>query len=136
MPTPRDKEPGLQGKWAAALWRPALLAVGWAFLALGVAGLFLPIVPGTLFLIIAAACFTRSSPRFERWLLNHPRLGPPIRTWRATGAIPRRVKWFACLSLLGSWAVILTAGAPLLARIASFALFCGVGIYIVSRPEG
>ena len=104
------------------------------FLAIGVVGVFLPLLPGTLFLILAGACFTRSSPRFEAWLLDHPRFGPPVRAWRANGSIPRRAKVFACLSLAVSWLIIVTAGSVIVSAV-TLALFIGVGLYIASRPE-
>jgi uncharacterized membrane protein YbaN (DUF454 family) len=119
-----------------AFWRPALFALGWVFVAAGVAGIFLPLVPGTLFLIIGAACFTRSSPRFEAWLLNHPRLGPPVRQWRETGSIPRAAKAFAVASLVASWLILLATNAPDPVKIGCLAVFAAVAVYIVSRPEG
>ena len=118
-----------------AFWRPALFALGWVFVAAGVAGIFLPLVPGTLFLIIGAACFTRSSPRFEAWLLNHPRLGPPVRQWRETGSIPRSAKAFAVASLVASWLLLLATDAPDPVKIGCLAIFMMVAVYIVSRPN-
>ena len=70
-----------RGRWS----RPLLFALGWIFTALGVAGLVLPLMPGTVFLILAAWCFSRSSPRFEAWLVGHPKLGPHVLRWRETG---------------------------------------------------
>jgi uncharacterized membrane protein YbaN (DUF454 family) len=115
--------------------RPLLFVLAWVFLAVGIVGVFVPLLPGTLFLICAAACFTRSSPRFEAWLLSHPRFGPPVRQWRATGAIPRSAKVFACVSLAASWLIILAADGSILLAIACLALFMTVAIYVVSRPE-
>lgn len=54
---------------------------GWLMVALGFIGALLPVMPTTIFLIAAAGCFARSSPRFERWLLDHPRFGPPLVAW-------------------------------------------------------
>ena len=123
------------GRFDAWQWhRPLLFTVGWTFLAVGIAGLFLPLLPGTLFLILAAACFSRSSPRFEAWLLAHPRLGPPVRAWRATGAIPRGAKMIACASLVVSWLIVL-ASASVLATVASLVVFVAVAAYLVSRPD-
>ena len=124
------------GGFDATRWhRPLLFTAGWAFLAVGIVGLFLPLLPGTLFLILAAACFARSSPRFEAWLLGHRHLGPPVRAWRATGAIPRRAKVIACASLVVSWLIVL-ASAPALATVACLAVFVAVAAYLVTRPDG
>lgn len=75
--------------------RYALLAVGWLSVALGVIGIFLPILPTTPFLLLAAACFARSSPRFYRWLVEHPRLGPWIRDYLEGNGIALKAKIYA-----------------------------------------
>jgi len=75
--------------------RTLWLATGILMVVLGLIGVFLPVMPTTPFLILAAACFARSSPRFYDALVNHPVVGPPIRQWRATGTIPKRVKILA-----------------------------------------
>ena len=66
------------------------LALGCLFVGLGMIGAVLPLMPTTIFLILATGCFARSSPRLEAWLLNHPRFGPTLRDWRERGAILRR----------------------------------------------
>jgi uncharacterized membrane protein YbaN (DUF454 family) len=114
--------------------RPILFVLAWVFLTVGIVGVFLPLVPGTLFLIMAAACFTRSSPRFEAWLLDHPRFGPPVLRWRATGAIPKRAKVFACASLVVSWLILVAADTSTFALAACLAVFLAVGLYVASRP--
>ncbi len=119
----------------AAFWRPLLLGLGWVLLGAGIAGIFLPLVPGTLFLILAAACFTRSSPRFEAWLLDHPRFGPPVRQWRETGSIPRRMKVYACLSLAASWLFLIATGTPHVVTVGCLLFFAAVGAFIATRPE-
>lgn len=72
--------------------KPLLAILGSLALALGVVGIFLPILPTTPFLLLAAALYFRSSDRLYQWLLNHPHLGPYIRNFREHRAIPLRVK--------------------------------------------
>lgn len=75
--------------------RYVLLAIGWLSVALGVIGIFLPVLPTTPFLLLAAACFARSSPRFYQWLVQHPRLGPWICNYLDGNGIPLKGKVYA-----------------------------------------
>ncbi|WP_313519818.1 YbaN family protein [Pseudomonas sp.] len=75
--------------------RYVLLGIGWASVALGVIGIFLPVLPTTPFLLLAAACFARSSKRFYEWLVGHPRLGPWIRDYLDGEGIPLKGKVYA-----------------------------------------
>jgi uncharacterized membrane protein YbaN (DUF454 family) len=84
--------------------RYALLAIGWLSVVLGVIGIFIPVLPTTPFLLLAAACFARSSPRFYRWLVEHPRLGPWIGDYLSGNGIPLKGKVYA-IGLM--WASIL-----------------------------
>ncbi len=121
--------------WPRGFRRPLLFVAGWIFTALGTAGLLLPLMPGTIFLILAAWCFSQSSPRFEAWLLGHPRLGPQVRRWRETGTIDRRVKYVACGSMLLSFAILTRTSAPPIALWSTGACLLAAGAYIASRPE-
>ncbi len=85
-----------------ALKRGALIAAGSVSLALGVIGIVLPLLPTTPFVLLAASCYLRSSERLARWLLEHPRLGPPILAYRAGRGISRRAKVIAMVTLWGS----------------------------------
>jgi uncharacterized membrane protein YbaN (DUF454 family) len=78
-----------------ALW----LVAGAAALALGLVGVFVPVLPTVPFVLLAAMCFSHGCARCERWLLEHPRLGPPLRAWREQHAVSRRAKWLATLSM-------------------------------------
>jgi uncharacterized membrane protein YbaN (DUF454 family) len=115
--------------------RPLLFVAGWILTALGVIGLVLPLMPGTIFLILAAWCFSQSSPRFEAWLIGHPRLGPQILRWRETGTIARRAKYVACGSMLLSFAILTATSAPPVALWVSGACLLAAGLYVASRPE-
>ncbi len=81
--------------WQRLLWG----AAGALALLLGLLGLFLPVLPTVPFVLLAAFCFSRGSERAERWLLQHPRLGPMIRDWRLHRSVPLRVKQLATLMM-------------------------------------
>ncbi|MBD3785605.1 MAG: YbaN family protein [Sphingomonadales bacterium] len=116
--------------------RHLCLVLGLVFTALGFVGVFLPVLPTVPFLILAAACFARSSQRLETWLLEHRHFGPLLRDWRARGAIPRRAKWMALSgSALGFVMFIRGSqpGWPLIAMVGGVMLF-GV-VYVFTRPD-
>ena len=110
-------------------------SLGWVMVALGVIGLVMPLMPGTVFLIIAAACFARSSPRLEAWLLDHPKFGKSLRDWRAAGAIPRSAKAMACAGMTVGFFVFWYSADPSPPLAAVVALsFLACAAYVVSRP--
>lgn len=88
--------------WQRAAWAGA----GSVALGLGVAGIFLPLLPTTPFVLLAAFCFSRGSTRIDRWLTGHPRFGPMVRDWRTRHAVPRRAKQLATLMMTAgsAWA--------------------------------
>ena len=115
--------------------RQLLFAGGWILTAIGVIGLILPLMPGTIFLIAAAWCFSQSSPRFEAWLVGHPRLGPQVRRWRETGSIARKVKYIACASMALSFVILTQTDAPPIALWVSGGCLLAAAGYVASRPE-
>ncbi|RKE86108.1 YbaN family protein [Rhizobium sp. AG855] len=112
------------------------LAAAWLLVAIGVVGVFLPILPTTPFIILAAALFARSSPRFERWLLDHPRYGQPLTDWRREGAISRRAK-IASVSLMSmSYVIVWFVGPPQLwLKLLVGAILIGCAAFVLTRPD-
>lgn len=82
--------------------------LGFLFVGLGIIGIYLPLLPTTPFLLLAAACFARSSERCHQWLLNNPTFGPIVRNWEERRCISRRSKITAlsCNLIFGGYAVI------------------------------
>lgn len=78
-----------------AVTRILLIIAGYISLALGILGIFLPLLPTTPFLLLAGACFLRSSDRLYHWLITHRILGPYITSWKKGEGIPKRVKIFS-----------------------------------------
>ncbi len=98
--------------------RVALLALGWLAVALGSLGIVVPGLPTTGFFVFAAACFARSSPRFERWVLGLPTIGPMVRDHRAGLGMPRRAKFLAIGMMLAACSLSsLALGSRLLAAV-------------------
>jgi len=112
------------------------LSVGLLATALGIAGAFLPLLPTTPFLLVAAYAFSRSSPRLHAWLTTHPRLGPPIRDWQSHGAINARAKLFAVGVMAVTFAGSAIAGVkPRVLMIQAIVMACATA-FILTRPDG
>ena len=116
--------------------RLVLVVVGTLCVALGVLGIFLPVLPTTPFLLLAAACYARASERFYRWLLANPTLGPTIREWRRHRSVPYRTKVvaLALMSVTIAISVVLLAPYPL-AQVALAAVGVGVGAWLYRIPS-
>lgn len=69
-----------------------LIAIGSLALGLGILGIFLPLLPTTPLLLLAAACYIRSSKRLYNWLITNKRFGPYIRNYREGNGIPLKAK--------------------------------------------
>lgn len=118
------------------LTRSAFATLGAVLIGVGVIGAFLPILPSTVFFIAAAACFARSSPRIERWLLRHPRIGPGIRAWRANGAISSPAKVAAVAGMISGYLVFFLTVWPEWPLAVFLALvLAGCAAFVLSRPS-
>lgn len=111
-----------------------LIFVGWLSVVLGVIGIFLPIMPTTPFLLLAAACFVRTSPKFYQWLVGHPRLGKYLVYYLEGKGIPLKAKIYTIALIaismsVTSYIVPVTAVKILLPLIGVL-----VALYIVRQP--
>ena len=111
------------------------MGFGWICVALGFAGVFLPLLPTTPFLLLAAFSFSRGSDRLHTWLVTHPTLGPPIRDWQEHSAISRNVKVIASVSMVAVFAISVILQAPWWALAAQGGILLFVAAFIWTRPE-
>jgi uncharacterized membrane protein YbaN (DUF454 family) len=116
--------------------RPLLLAVGLTMLALGFVGTVLPLLPATPFFLAAAWFFSRSSPRLEKWLLNLPVVGEPMRDWQEHGAIGTGPKFMA-LGAIGLCAIgiVQLSRMPTVVNGLVLLVMFVVVAFILSRPN-
>lgn len=118
-----------------AFLRWILILCGWLAVAGGVIGIFLPLLPTVPFLLLAVACFSKSSERFHRWLVEHNYLGPLLRDYLRGAGIPLRAKTIA----IGMVWVSFPATTILFVRdfwlkAVLIAVAVGVTLYLLSLP--
>lgn len=116
-----------------SLIRYAYLVSGFLLVAIGVIGIFLPILPTTIFLILASACFVKSSPKANEWLRNNKYLGPYLKNYQDGTGLTIRSKIFTLLFL---WSSILFSAyyftEEFYIRIILLAIAVGVSIHIIT----
>lgn len=116
--------------------RALFLALGWLFFALGIVGAFLPVMPTTIFMIMALWAFANGSKRLHGWLYNHPRYGEALQRWDQHRVIPVHAK----VAAIGGMAisliyVTLYSGAPPLAVACAVAFIAFGAVYVLSKPS-
>lgn len=114
--------------------RNLYLFLGLLMLGLGILGAFLPVMPTTIFLIMAAYFFARSSPKLYRWLIDHPKFGPAIQNWQRNRSVSRSGKISAAVGMGLGILVLLVVSKNLIVTIAGtlFILLCA--LYVLTRP--
>ena len=111
-----------------------LLGIGYLSFATGFVGMFLPLLPTTVFWIIAAICFAKSSPSMYRRIISWPGLGPVIGDFLDHGVIGRRSKTISLVGMALASAVILFIGIGVPATSAALIGISGAAYYVTTRP--
>lgn len=114
--------------------RTLWLSLSWTCVALGFVGAFLPLIPTTPFLLVAAWAARKSSPALGRWLEEHRFFGPSLKSWHEQGAISTRAKALAVIMLAIAWGVLVQQHLSATVLLATGALFLGLGGWLVTRP--
>ena len=133
QPQPLNPEPTRLHRSAVA--RGLFTALGFLSLSLGILGMFVPLLPTTVFILIAAYCFARSSERFYEALLRHKRFGPMIRDWQTHRCISRRNKRIAITLVILSFG--LTTGFFLQStawRVGLLSFGAALALYLYTLP--
>ncbi len=114
----------------------SLLIFGHICLLLGIIGAFLPVLPTTPFLLLAAFLYSQSSPKLHSWLINHKYLGPGLRDWHDKGIIGIKSKLVAtAMLLLVMFLRFPTLNLNIGIIFLAISVLTGVIIFIWSRPS-
>jgi uncharacterized membrane protein YbaN (DUF454 family) len=115
--------------------RLLLITLGLCSTALAVVGIFVPLLPTVPLLLLAAACFARSSENFHNWLLEHPQLGPMVRDYLSGQGIPLRAKITAIALVWASISISVLFLIPLLwVKVFLIGIGLCVSIYLLRLP--
>lgn len=111
--------------------------LGFILVGVGLIGAVLPLLPTTIFFILAVPCFARSNERLESWILDHPRFGKPVRDWQENGAISRASKRLAIAGMATGFGVfVFTARPSPLPMTLTAAAMLACALYVMTRPSG
>lgn len=111
------------------------ITAGWLCVGVAVLGIFLPLIPTTPLLLLAAACFVRGSEKLYNWLLNHRQLGPYIRDFREGRGIPRKAKISTIAVMWTTIGISILILRLIWVKVLLFFIAAGVTVYLLSFPE-
>ncbi len=109
-----------------------LTLLGIGFIGLAFVGIFLPLLPTVPFVLLAAACFAKSSPRFHQWLIKNRHFGPLIQHWQNNRSMPRKAKVMAIASIICSAAISIYLVNIVIIKLAIVGLLL-IPIFIILR---
>lgn len=107
---------------------------GLTFLAIGLVGIAVPLLPTTPFVLLAGVCFARGSRRLHAWLNGHPVFGPPLCQWKKHGAVSRSAKRGAIVAMAAVPLMTLLLGFPLYVAGLQCAVLAFPAAFVCSRP--
>jgi uncharacterized protein len=110
------------------------LLLAYVCIALGIVGAFLPLLPTTPFMLLAAWAAAKGSPKLHRWLYEHPRFGAPLIAWEQKRAVSTGAKWLACCFMAASWMIMYHQTNGLMIPVITGVLFISVGGFLITRP--
>ena len=110
------------------------LCIGFLCLGLGTIGIFVPLLPTTIFILIAAFAFARSSDRLHKWIMSHRLFGPIVHNWQKHGAVGRKGKLFSTLSMIVVVMISCIAGVPLWVLCLQIFILACVATFLLTRP--
>ena len=108
--------------------------LGLTFLAIGLVGIAIPMLPTTPFVLLAGVCFARGSHRLHAWLIGHPVFGPPLCQWKKDGAVSRSAKRAAIIDMTAVPLLTLLFGLPLYVAGLHCAVLAFPAAFVCSRP--
>ena len=115
--------------------RLGYLLIAYAALAIGIAGVFLPLLPATPFLLIAVWAGSRGSQRVHDWIFEQPRFARLINDWHEQGAVPLSAKWLATIMMIVSFLTLAWGGANWLLLLGMAIFFSCIGGFLWTRPN-
>lgn len=111
------------------------LSLGYVCFALGAIGMVLPLMPTTVFWILAAGCFAKSSERMHAYILRCPVIGRSVTAFLDHGVMPRRAKVFALAGMSLGLALLLAGGLPAAPLAVAVTVLALSALYVIRRPE-
>lgn len=111
------------------------LILSYVSVGLAVAGIVLPLLPTTPFVLLAAFFASKGSPAFARWLDEHPRYGPIIDNWQRNRVVPFKAKVLACTMMALSWALLFAMGTSAVVLVVVGVFLTFTASYLLTRPS-
>ena len=112
------------------------LLLAYTATAFGIAGVFLPLLPTTPFLLVVAVwAASRGSPRVHDWIYSQPQFARLINDWHEQGAVPSSAKWLATLMMIASWSFLLWSDYHWGLLLGMSLFFLCIGTFLWTRPN-